>query len=85
MQHLALAFHRANASATTARTAERRNLIPQLRQLADQLAVAIREGSTAQARRLAHQYILPPIAWGFLASCLQQQNIPADVIVGVLS
>ncbi|SMB22082.1 protein of unknown function [Sterolibacterium denitrificans] len=85
MQHLALAFHRANASATTARTAERRNLIPQLRELANQLAATIREGSPAQARRLAHQYILPPIAWGFLASCLQQQNISAEVIVGVLS
>lgn len=85
MRHLALASHRTNASATTARAAERRNLIPQLRQLADQLAATIREGGTAQARRLAHQHILPPIAWGFLASCLQQQNIPADVIVGVLS
>ncbi|MBV2235971.1 MAG: hypothetical protein KUL75_10580 [Sterolibacterium sp.] len=83
MQHLALASHRTTAN--NARAAERRNLVPQLRQLADQLAKAIHEGSTARAQRLARQYMLPPIAWGFLATCLQQRDISADVIVGVLS
>lgn len=97
MRHLALAFQRTtveNAGAagqTTAshnereRERERRNLVPQLRQLAEQLAAKIHAGSAAQARRLAHQYMLPPIAWGFLAACLQQQGVPAEEIVGVLS
>lgn len=90
MRHLALASQRSNMDGVGAanwatRHSERRNLVPQLRQLAEQLAAKIHAGSTAQARRLAHQQMLPPIAWGFLASCLQQQDIPADVIVGVLS
>lgn len=93
MRHLALAFQRttvenagaADQTTTSHNECERRNLVPQLRQLAEQLAAKIHAGSAAQARRLAHQYMLPPIAWGFLAACLQQQGVPAEEIVGVLS
>lgn len=82
MQRLALASHRATS---TPALRERQSLVPQLRQLADQLVAAIHAGQTIQARKLARQHILPPIAWGFLASCLQKNKIPADVIEGVLS
>ncbi|MBP9712703.1 MAG: hypothetical protein KBD60_03310 [Sterolibacterium sp.] len=82
MQPLALAFHQ-NTNAPAA--AQRPSLVPQLRQLANQLSAAIQAGQSAQARRLAHRYSLPPIAWGFLASCLQQQSIPGEVIESVLS
>lgn len=82
MQHLALAAHRATpATDRQTRTA----LVPQLKKIADQLVADIRAGRLHQARRLAHRQQLPPIAWGFLASCMQRQNIPGDVIEGVLS
>lgn len=82
MQHLALAFHKNTATLTTVK---RPSLVPQLRQLANQLGAAIQAGQSAQARCMAHRHSLPPIAWGFLASCLQQQHIPGDVIESVLS
>lgn len=82
MQRLALASQRATK---TTINRERQSLVPQLRQLADQLVTAIHAGQMIQARKLARQHILPPIAWGFLASCLQKKRIPADVIEGVLS
>lgn len=83
LQHLALAYHKSPAypSASDPRT----SLVPQLRQLANQLGAAIQSGQTLHARRMAHRHSLPPIAWGFLASCLQQQRIPGDVIESVLS
>ena len=62
-----------------------RNLVPQVRALAEQVAVAIQSGRLDQARRMVRQYTLPPIAWGFLASCLQQNAIGADVIERVLT
>lgn len=82
MQHLALAAHRATpALHQPART----SLVPQIKAIADQLVHDIRAGRLHQARRLAHRQQLPPIAWGFLASCMQRQDIPGDVIEGVLS
>ncbi len=83
LQHLALAYHQRTEHSSAAGT--RTSLVPQLRQLANQLGAAIQSGETGQARRMAHRYNLPPIAWGFLASCLQQQHIPGDVIESVLS
>ena len=87
LQHLALAYHKKNPKSPEmpAATDKRTSLVPQLRHLADQLGAAIQSGQTVQARRMAHRYNLPPIAWGFLASCLQQQRIPGDVIENVLS
>ncbi len=82
MQQLALASHRTTKAPSAHK---RQNLVPQLRQIADQLVLAIHAGQVKQARHLAHQYVLPPIAWGFLASCLQKKLIPVDVIEGVLT
>ena len=82
MQRLALASHRATKVPAPR---ERQSLVPQLRNLADQLVAAIQADQMIQARKLARQHILPPIAWGFLASCLQKRAVPADVIEGVLS
>jgi len=62
-----------------------RNVVPQLRALADQLATVIQAGQMVQAREMTRRYLLTPIAWGFLASCLQQSRIPGEIIERVLS
>lgn len=86
MQMLSLASQRATPAQTLRRRdTKRTSLVPQLRALAEQLSTAIHEGHMRQARRLAHQYTLPPIAWGFIASLLLQRAIPAEVVEGVLS
>ena len=89
LQHLALAYQQRTGTETetnrSSTSGKRTSLVPQLRQLAHQLGTAIQSGQTTQARYMAHRYNLPPIAWGFLASCLQQQHIPGDVIESVLS
>lgn len=86
MLHLALASRSTqnHAAPETARD-ERRNLIPQLRRLADELALILQSGQTTQARQLTRQLLMPPIAWGFLAACLQKKQIPAKTIEGLLS
>ncbi len=63
----------------------RRDMVPQLRVLADQLVIIIQAGRIEEAREIVRRFKLPPIAWGFLASCLQQSRIPAEIIEGVLS
>lgn len=62
-----------------------RNVVPQLRVLADQLVLIIQAGQTEQAREMVRRFILPPIAWGFLASRLQKNQVPAEIIEMVLS
>jgi len=90
MQMLSLATQRAirgtpRAQTAARATAKRTSLVPQLRALAEQLNAAIHEGQLRRARRLAHQYTLPPIAWGYIASLLHKRAVPAEVIEGVLS
>ena len=82
MQRLAIA---ARCETSAPALGRRVNLVPQLRELAEKITVAIERGQTQQARRLVRQLTLPPIAWGFLASCLQKNHIAAETIEGVLS
>lgn len=88
MLHLTLA-NRSPAARSDSRNNhtrdERRNLIPQLRQLSEELARILQSGQTAQARALTRQLLMPPIAWGFLAACLQKNNISDETIEGLLS
>jgi hypothetical protein len=39
----------------------------------------------SEARWLVQQHQFPPIAWGYLASRLQQQHVPAETIELLLS
>ena len=72
--------------ATSQKTpAAHRNVVPHLRVLADQLVLIIQAGQTEQARDMVRRFMLPPIAWGFLASCLQKSQVPAEIIEAVLS
>lgn len=62
-------------------TAPRRNsVIPLIHALAGQIVEAIQGGRISEARDIVRQQQLPPIAWGYLASRLQQQHIPAETI-----
>ena len=60
-------------------------VIAGVRALQAQLIEAIRAGRLDEARDLVRQQQLPPIAWGYLASLLQQQDISADIIEQILT
>ena len=64
---------------------ERQNLIRQVQALADLLATAIRAGQVEEARKIVRQCELPPIAWGYLAACLQKGGIPAETVEFLLT
>ena len=86
MLHLALASQSPSRPSSQEKARdERRNLIPQLHRLADELAIILQSGHAAQARQLTRQLLMPPIAWGFLAACLQKKQIPTEMIEGLLS
>lgn len=64
---------------------QRCSLVPQLRALAAQVTVRIQSGQIEQAKHVVHQYTLPPIAWGFLATCLLQNAIASEMVERVLT
>lgn len=67
--------------AVNPQTEPRRNsVIPLIHALAGQIVEAIQAGRISEARDIVRQQQLPPIAWGYLASRLQQQHIPAETI-----
>ena len=64
---------------------QRSSVIQRIHEVAAQLVTAIQADQMGEARWIVQQQQFPPIAWGHLASRLQQQNIPADTIEQLLS
>lgn len=82
MLHLALASRHAKQNSGADKHPR---LAPQLRQFAEQLAGILQAGRLTEARDIIRQLQLPPIAWGFLASCLQKHQVSDETIEGLLS
>ena len=59
---------------------QRSKVIPLVHLLTAQLVAAIQAGRIGEAKEIVRQQQLPPIAWGYLASRLQRQNIPVETI-----
>ena len=64
---------------------QRSSVIPRIHALTAQLVAAIHADRMGEARGIVQQHQFPPIAWGYLASRLQQQQIPAATIELLLS
>lgn len=73
------------ADRQTAQQRSNVSVIPRIHALAAQLVEAIHANRMSEARKIVQQHQFPPIAWGYLASRLQQQRIPAATIELLLS